>query len=115
MGTNTYQYLHDQACKDHLLHECKNCQIFHLNYHDFITILTKQNFTTNAEFNGLSSVIYRNRILQSQLKIFTKYNLVCNLCSYGCFVQARLHITNADDNSDMEKIYKQWHGLGGYC
>ena len=29
-------------------------------------------FTTNAEFDGLSSVIYRNEILQSQLKILAK-------------------------------------------
>ena len=29
-------------------------------------------FSTNAEFIGLSSAIYRNRILQSQLKILAK-------------------------------------------
>ena len=29
-------------------------------------------FTTDAEFNGLSSAIYRNWILQSQLKILVK-------------------------------------------
>ena len=32
-------------------------------------------FTTTAEFNGLSSAIYRNRILQSQLKILAKIQL----------------------------------------
>ena len=29
-------------------------------------------FTTYAEFNGLSSAIYRNRIERSQLKILAK-------------------------------------------
>ena len=29
-------------------------------------------FTTNTEFNALSSAIYRNGILQSQLKILAK-------------------------------------------
>ena len=32
-------------------------------------------FTTIAEFNGLSSASYRNRILQSQLKILVKIYL----------------------------------------
>ena len=33
-------------------------------------------FTTNAEFNGLSSASYKNGTPQSQLKILAKYNLV---------------------------------------
>ena len=32
-------------------------------------------FSTDAEFNGLSSVIYRNEILQSHLKILAKIQL----------------------------------------
>ena len=32
----------------------------------------EQEVSTNTEFNGLSSTIYRNRILQSQLKILAK-------------------------------------------
>ena len=38
-----------------------------------ITIYTnRKKFTSNAEFNGLSSAIYRNRMLLSQLKILAK-------------------------------------------
>ena len=34
--------------------------------------------TTNAEFHELSSAIYRNRMLQSQLKIFVKIlSVIC--------------------------------------
>ena len=50
-----------------------------LLYHNLITIIiyidtnvTKCLLHTNAEFNGLSSAIYRNRILQSHLKISVK-------------------------------------------
>ena len=41
----------------------------HLYYHNKI-------FITTAEFNGLSSVAYRNGILHSEHKIITKNNLM---------------------------------------
>ena len=41
-------------------------------------------FSTDAEFNGLSSVIYRNEILQSHLKILAKIQLsvICTHIPY---------------------------------
>ena len=59
-------------------------------------------FNTNAEFNGLSSAIYRNRILQSQLKILAK-NLVKFVLTWLIFagpVTNMLYIFNVGvDNS----------------
>ena len=48
-------------------------------------------FTTNAKYNWLSSVTYRNGILQAQLKILAKYNLD-NFYSHGRFFCGPDHI-----------------------
>ena len=51
-------------------------------------MLTHKIFITNAEFNGLSSAIYRNEILHSQLNILVKISLhvICTY-SHGWFLQ----------------------------
>ena len=43
-------------------------------YHNLIIIYTNgRKVSTDADVNGLSSAIYRNSILQSQLKIYVLY------------------------------------------
>ena len=57
-------------------------------------------FTTNAEFNGLSSAIYRNRTLQSQLKILAKIQLsvICAHVVDSCRPGHNFDRTMADIN-----------------
>ena len=48
----------------------KKSSILWFPYHNLIIIYTNgRKFSTDAEVNGLSSAIYRNSILQLQLKI----------------------------------------------
>ena len=69
---------------------------FVLLYHNLITIifiLTHQNLFTSAEFNGLSSAIYRNEMLHSVLKVLATKNITwCNFRSHGLFSQAQSQI-----------------------
>ena len=68
-----YIYVTGPAKIDHL--STKNCWYFlYLLHYNLITIYTNT-IPTTAEFNGLSSAIYRNRILHSELKILAKIQL----------------------------------------
>ena len=51
-------------------------------------------FTTNGHFNGLSYAIYRNGILQSQLKTLAKIQLSV-ICAYVVAFHRPTHICGA--------------------
>ena len=67
---NIYNYVTGPVKINHM--SANNLPILSsLLYHNLITFFTNitECFTTDAEFNGLSSAIHRNRILHSLLKI----------------------------------------------
>ena len=65
----------DRACKNQPCERKKNRRFFQtLLYHNLRMVLYKHNkiSVTTAEFNGLSSEIYRNWIPHSELKILPR-------------------------------------------
>ncbi len=72
----SYKSMRDRACKNQPC-EYKKLPIFsYLHYHNLKTIYTNMiKSVTTAEFNGLSSKIYRNGIPHSELKILAKIQL----------------------------------------
>ena len=57
-------------------------------------------FSANAKFNGLSSAIYRNRILQLQLKILAK--ILSVICTH--MVDFRKYMYTIHSNTRQENL-----------
>ena len=92
-----YALMHicDWACKSNHRNAKKSPMLSSLFYHNLPTNGTNKIatiFITIAEFDGLSSKVYTNGILLSQLKILAKiYVTLCNLHTWFIF-QARSHV-----------------------